>query len=165
MQPTLDSLCKFMSHGVYVIGVNDQHQDNAFTAAWVMQVSFNPVMLAFSINPHNRSYALLQSGQCCSINVLGKNQLALADHFGRTGLTDKMHGYDWQRAKSGAPILSQSLVYFDCNVSHFAPAGDHEIVVCNVVEAGLLNFGEPMQYRDTDDMDGASALYGERKKS
>ncbi len=161
MHPTIDILCKFISHGVYVIGVNDQHQDHAFTAAWVMQVSFEPVMLAFSINPHHRSYTLLNSGQRCSINVLAKNQLALADHFGRSGLANKMQGYDWQRAKSGAPILSESLVYFDCRVSHFTPAGDHEIVVCNVLEAGLLNLGEPMQYRETDNMDGASALYGE----
>ena len=36
---------------------------NAFTAAWVMQVSFDPLLLALSINPHHSSYRLLKEGR------------------------------------------------------------------------------------------------------
>lgn len=165
MTQTIDALCKFISHGVYVIGVSDSYQENAFTAAWVMQVSFYPLLLAFSINPKNRSYTLLKAGKHCSINVLARDQPALAEHFGRGDIADKMAGFAWQKAKSGVPILSQSLVYFDCAVSHFAPAGDHEIVVCNVLDAGQLNQGSPMLYRDTGNMDGARELYSEPVKT
>jgi flavin reductase (DIM6/NTAB) family NADH-FMN oxidoreductase RutF len=31
-------LCQLITHGVYVIGVSDGKHQNAFTAAWVMQV-------------------------------------------------------------------------------------------------------------------------------
>ena len=118
------SLFKQISHGVYVIGVRDGDRQNAFTAAWVMQVSFNPPLLAISINPQHYSYQLLQAGGICTVNVLGRDQLALAAHFGRSA-PDKMAGFRWQQAETGAPVLSESLAYFDCRVSHYADAGDH----------------------------------------
>lgn len=164
MNSTIEQLCKFITHGVYVIGVNDRKQEHAFTAAWVMQVSFQPLLLAFSINPLHRSYAILQSGEQCTINILAQDQQEIAAHFGKSGLLDKMSGYAWQRAKSGAPVLSQSLAYFDCVVSHFAPAGDHEIVICNVLDAAQLHEGQPLLYRETGNMDNASKLYHEPLK-
>lgn len=153
------NLFKQISHGVYVIGVTDGKRENAFTAAWVMQVSFQPPLLAFSINPANFSYQLLQAGKACTVNVLGQNHYAIAEHFGRSGLADKMTGYRWQKAQTGAPILADCLVYFDCKVSHFTDAGDHKIAVCEVQDAAWLNAGRPMLYNQTGEMDGSEKLY------
>lgn len=154
-----EQLVKQISHGVYVVGVSNGEQENAFTAAWVMQVSFDPLMICFSINPAHYSYKLLQEGCICTINVLAKQQYAIAEHFGTSGLKDKMAGYQWQKAITGAPVLSESLSYFDCRVSHFAEAGDHKIAVCEVVDADFLNTGELMLYNETGDMDGSSEIY------
>lgn len=151
-------LAKQISHGVYVIGVRDGERQNAFTAAWVMQVSFDPLLLAVSINPAHYSYQLLQAGGICTVNVLGQGQYALAEHFGRSA-KDKMAGFQWQTAKTGAPVLSESLAYFDCQVCHYADAGDHKIAVCKVVAAAELNQGRPLLYSQTGDMDGSSELY------
>lgn len=154
-----EELVKRLSHGVYVIGVSDGERENAFTAAWVMQVSFEPLLLCISINPGHYSWQLLQRGGVCSVNVLGRRQYALAEHFGTPGRRDKMNGHRWRKAGSGAPILADSLAYFDCRVSHYADAGDHKLVVCEVLEGGVLNPGEPLLYSDTGDMDGSSEIY------
>lgn len=156
----IDDLFKQISHGVYVIGVSDGEKTNAFTAAWVMQVSFNPPLLAISINPEHYSYWLMQAGGICTVNVLGQGQYSIAEHFGRPGVADKMAGFVWQQDKTGAPILSQSLAYFDCQVSHYADAGDHKIAVCRVLSAARLNEGKPLLYRETGDMDDSRELYG-----
>ncbi|MGR9114162.1 MAG: flavin reductase family protein [Gammaproteobacteria bacterium] len=161
MNEKIEDVFKLINHGVYVVGVSDGLHRNAFTAAWVMQVSFDPVMLALSINPEHYSYQLLKTGGVCSINVLGREQMATADHFGRSA-PDKMAGFEWLEAKTGAPILAESLAYFDCEVSHFSEAGDHKIAVCYVVDADRLNQGVPMLYGQTGDMDGSSELYVER---
>ena len=58
MIENVETLLKQISHGVYVIGVGIGEQQNAFTAAWVMQVSFDPLLLAISINPRHYSYRL-----------------------------------------------------------------------------------------------------------
>ncbi|WP_432742133.1 flavin reductase family protein [Methylobacter sp. G7] len=154
-----EMLVKQISHGVYVIGVGVGERQNAFTAAWVMQVSFDPLMLAISINPKHYSYQLLQESGVCTVNVLAQDQYALAEHFGRPAEA-KMAGFQWKAAESGAPVLSESLAYFDCQVSHYADAGDHKIAVCKVVAAAKLNQGKPLLYSQTGDMDGSAELYG-----
>ncbi len=154
-----EQLVKQLTHGIYVVGVSNGSRENAFTAAWVMQVSFDPLLLCISINPQHYSWQLLQEGGICSVNVLGKHQQAIAEHFGTSGLKDKMAGYQWHKAISGAPILPESLAYFDCRVSHYTDAGDHKLVICEVIDAGLLNPGQPLLYNDTGDMDGSSQLY------
>lgn len=154
----LDTLFKRISHGVYVIGVTDGTVQHAFTAAWVMQVSFKPPLLALSINPAHYSYQLLQAGGVCTVNVLGLGQYALAAHFGRSG-KDKMAVGDWQQSPNGAPWLSESLAYFDCKVSHYTDAGDHKIAVCQVLSATHLRPGQPLLYADMGDADGSSGLY------
>lgn len=152
------ALVKQISHGVYVIGVGAGDRQNAFTAAWVMQVSFDPLLLAISINPKHYSYQLMQESGVCAVNVLGQDQYAIAEHFGRSA-PDKMAGFQWLKAETGAPVLSESLAYFDCQVSHYADAGDHKIAVCKVVAAATLNQGRPLLYSQTGDMDGSSGLY------
>jgi flavin reductase (DIM6/NTAB) family NADH-FMN oxidoreductase RutF len=154
----LNKLIKQITHGVYVIGVSDGEHKNAFTASWVMHVSFNPLLLAFSINPKHYSYKILKSGGGCSINVLKQGQAALAEHFARSDIKDKMVGYQWQQSRTGAPILVESSAYFDCVVEYCLEAGDHEVVVCRVVDAGYLQPGQPMLYSETGDMDGSSQL-------
>jgi len=153
-----EALFKQISHGVYLIGVSDGERQNAFTAAWVMQVSFNPPLLAISINPEHYSYRLLQAGGVCTVNILGQSQYAIAEHFGCSA-KDKMAGFKWQKDKTGAPILSESLAYFDCQVSHYTDAGDHKIAVCKVIAAARLNEGRPLLYSQTGDMDGSSEIY------
>ena len=103
----LPELFTNINTGVYIIGVSDGgERHHAFTAAWVMKVSFNPPMPAISINPYNYSYQLLQAARICTVNVLGQNQLAIAGHFGRNDIADKMTGFVWQQDGTGAPILA-----------------------------------------------------------
>ncbi len=155
----IEKLVKHISHGVYIIGVRHEQRENAFTAAWVMQVSFQPLMICLSINPEHYSYSLLKKGGICTLNVLGRHQLTIAEHFGNAAIKDKMQGFQWHKAVTGAPVLSESLSYFDCRVSHFSDAGDHKLAVCEVLDAGFLNPGEIMLYTDTDNMDNSEEIF------
>lgn len=154
-----EEIFKHISQGVYIISVNNGEQKNAFTAAWVMQVSFDPLLICFSINPEHHSYKLLQQGGVCCISVLDKKQFSIAEHFGKSNLKDKMAGFSWQNTQSTAPALVDSLAYFDCKVDHYSDAGDHKLVICNVIDAAILNQGNPMLYADTGNMDKSSGLY------
>lgn len=154
-----EAIFKHITQGVYVISVNNGEQKNAFTAAWVMQVSFDPLLVCFSINPSHHSYKLLQQGQVCCISVLNNKQYATAEHFGKSDIKDKMAGYSWMETTTKAPALADSLAYFDCRVEHFSEAGDHKLVICKVIDAAILNDGAPMLYGNTADMDNSSQLY------
>jgi len=155
----IESVLPLITQGVYVVGVADGEKSNAFTAAWVMQVSFSPVLLAISINPEHYSYQLLKKGGVCSVNVLTQEQTQIAAHYGLSGIKDKMSMGTWAVAKTGAPVLQEGLAYFDCKVSHEVSAGDHQIVICEVLEARKINVGTPMLYGDTGNMDNSTELY------
>ncbi|MGH8498749.1 MAG: flavin reductase family protein [Methylococcales bacterium] len=158
-----DQLLKLINVGVYVIGVRDGERQNAFTASWVMQISFDPILLAIAVNPGNYSYDLLRATGTCTVNVLSDKQISIADHFGNSfrSLPDKMAGYTWRSDAKRPPILEESLAYFDCNVIHWvgADTGSHKLAVCEVAAAARINGGTPMLYTQTGTLDGSSDLY------
>ena len=148
--------------GVYVIGVADAARRNAFTAAWVMQVSFDPLLLALSVNPGNASHALIHAGEGFAVSVLKEGQRELAQRFGtRSGReSDKLTGIRLRSGRNGAPILEDALAYFDCSLYGSMRSGDHELVPGRVIDGRILDRdATPMTYADTGDMDASSALY------
>jgi flavin reductase (DIM6/NTAB) family NADH-FMN oxidoreductase RutF len=153
-----------LTQGVYVIGVADGERRDAFTAAWVMQVSFDPLLLALSINPDNASYPILHSSRSFTVNVLGRGQLALARRFGtRSGRDeDKLAGVPWRPGRRGGPILDEALAWFECELQASIDAGDHQLVLGRVTDGRIqAPQGEPMTYAETGTMDGSSELYPE----
>jgi flavin reductase (DIM6/NTAB) family NADH-FMN oxidoreductase RutF len=161
MPHSLAALFGTLTHGVYVVGVAGTEARNAFTAAWVMQVSFTPPLLALSIDPRHFSYRLLREGGRFSVNVLERNQMDLAAHFGRTTGVDRLASVPWHPgAKTGAPLLDDALAWFECRVAGEYPAGDHVLVVGQAVDGGVREpSAQPMNYRDTGNLDGAAALF------
>ena len=158
-------LLRRLSTGVYVVGAAYGEQRDAFTAAWITQVSFDPVLLALSVNPHNATYELLRASRAFTVSVLKAGQLELARQFGTwSGREhDKLAGARWHAGRSGAPILDEALAFFDCELVDRVPAGDHELVVGRVVTGRILDAAAvPMTYADTGDMDGSADLYPTR---
>ena len=160
-----DPIADFMqtlSTGVYVVGVTDGQRTNAFTASSVMPVSYKPVVVAVAVGVDHASRPLLHAGKAFTINVLKADQIELARHFGLVSgrQTNKLAGVHWRPGLSGAPILLDTLAYVECELATVVPAGDHELVLGKVVDGALLApDGQPLQYRDTHNIDGARELY------
>jgi flavin reductase (DIM6/NTAB) family NADH-FMN oxidoreductase RutF len=154
-----------LTFGVYVVGVAQGGRRDAFTAAWVTQASFDPLLLALAMNPRNASAPLLHAGGVFTVSVLRRGQLALASRFGtRSGRDeDKLADVRWTPGRGGAPVLSDALAYFECEVAERVPAGDHELVLGRVVGGRILDpDATPMLYSETGEMDGSGALYPRR---
>ncbi len=160
MSQSISDLFKRLTQGVYLIGVADGESRNAFTAAWVMQISFDPLLLALSISPEHASFALLEKGGAFSVNVLRKDQLDLAEHYGRPGDAGPIAAPDWSFGKFGLPLRNDALAWFECKAKYMAPAGDHALVTASVIGGKLLDAdAAPLTYADTGEMDGAAALF------
>jgi len=158
----LPGLFRRLTLGVYVVGVADGQRRDAFTAAWVMQASFEPLMLAVSINPDNASYELLHASGWFTVNVLKRGQLELARRLGtRSGRDeDKLKDISVRLGRAGVPILADALAYFECELMGRSRAGDHELVLGRVADGRILDeAAAPLTYAETGDMDGSAALY------
>ncbi|MGZ4958018.1 MAG: flavin reductase family protein [Methylomonas sp.] len=160
MSQAMAELFRRITSGVYVVGVAAQESRNAFTAAWIQPVSFQPLLLALSINPKHSSYRLLKEGGVFSVNVLRCDQIALASHFGGPNQIDKLAAVAWHPGKTGAPLLDDILARFECEMTGEFSAGDHVLILGRVLDGTLLQpEAEPLTYRETDDMDGASMIF------
>jgi flavin reductase (DIM6/NTAB) family NADH-FMN oxidoreductase RutF len=104
---------------------------------------------------------LLKEGRAFSINVLKKSQLDLAGYYGQPASAEKkLTLTEWTTDRIGLPLLRDALAWFERKVVGEHPAGDHVLVLGKVISGKLLDSqAEPMSYRQTGAMDGASALF------
>jgi flavin reductase (DIM6/NTAB) family NADH-FMN oxidoreductase RutF len=131
----------------------------------VTQVSFDPLLLALSVNREHASYPLLQDSRAFAVSVLARGQLELARHFGcRSGReVDKLAGIRWRATTSGAPMLLDAVAWLECRLVGQITAGDHELVLGEAVGGQVVARGaEPLGYRETGNLDGSEGLYPSR---
>jgi flavin reductase (DIM6/NTAB) family NADH-FMN oxidoreductase RutF len=155
-------LFRRLTNGVYVVTASHAEQSDGFTAAWVTQVSFDPLLLVLSVNPGNATWPLIHQSRRCAVNVLKAGQLDLARHFGTTSGrdVDKISGVRTMILGDGAIVLADAAAWLDCRVEEHVAAGDHRIVIARVVAGDLIDPATaPLRYSDTGEMDGAAALY------
>ena len=131
---------------VTVVTVGRGGAENALTVSWVAPVSFDPPQIMFAADRHHYSVDFLRSTKNFAVNVLRAGQQRLAAHFSRQAMAqeDKLDAVTTREADSGAAILTDALSYLDCEVAALYESGDHLIVVGDVVDAGVLNDGEPL---------------------
>ncbi|HKT60159.1 MAG TPA: flavin reductase family protein [Gemmatimonadales bacterium] len=162
MPATPADLFRCLTNGLYVVGVAHADRRDAFTAAWITHVSFEPLLLALSINPTHASYPILVAGGVFTINILRRGQLDLARHFGtQSGReVDKLRAQRWEPAIGGAPILLDAAACLECRIVGRHPAGDHELIVGQAVGGRVLDpAAEPMTYAETGNLDGSAELF------
>jgi flavin reductase (DIM6/NTAB) family NADH-FMN oxidoreductase RutF len=140
-------------HGVYVVTTRLGEKINGMTAAWVAQVSLNPLLVMVSIAPSRYSHTLIKESGIFAINVLTAEQVELAKRFGyKSGRKiDKFAGLDYLPAGSGAPVLPQAYAYLDLRLVHTYTAGDHTLFVGEVMEAKILHpQSHPLIFKKSD---------------
>lgn len=144
---------KALVNGVYVVTTRLGDKVNGMTAAWVSQVSLNPLLVMVSIAPPRYSHTLIKESGIFAINVLTSEQVDLAKRFGyKSGRKiDKFAGLDYLTASSGAPILPQAYAFLDLKLVHTFTAGDHSLFVGEVLEAKFLHpQSQPLIFKKSD---------------
>lgn len=155
-------LFRRLTTGIYVVTASHEGAHGGFTAAWVTQVSFAPLLLAISVNPRNASWPLIEKSHRCAINVLDAGQQEIARHFGLTSgrVIDKFTAVRTNTSLEGFLVLSEAVSWLGCRVEQQVPAGDHIVVLARAVAGELLNpQATPLRYSETGNMDGSADLF------
>ena len=108
-------------------------------------MSFTPPLVAVGIKRESLSLAMVESGQVFSVNMLGKDQKSVAEHFVKpaTVVGEKLQGIKHTIGVTGAPILDEAIAYVECEVREVANTkGDHAVVIGEVI-AAKVNKDEP----------------------
>jgi flavin reductase len=121
-----------------------------FTASAVTSVSDDPATLLVCVNRKNDSHpALITNGVLC-VNTLAAGQEAISSLFGGKELNQdtRFAGARWTTLETGAPVLEDAVVAFDCRVVQITEIGTHSVVFGHVIALrhgpahdGLIYFG------------------------
>jgi flavin reductase (DIM6/NTAB) family NADH-FMN oxidoreductase RutF len=139
---------------VSVVTVGRGGAENALTVSWATPASFEPPMFLVAIDRLHYSVDFVKSTRNFAVNVLAEGQEKLAGQFARQSMQgeDKLAGVPQREGQTGAPILTDAVAFFDCELAFYVEAGDHYLLVGRVVDAAVLRDGRPL-------LGGASLRY------
>ena len=127
---------------VCLVGAQKDGKHNVMTAAWVTQVSADPLLIAISVAPGRYTHDLIaQTGEFV-LSILSSQQNEIASFCGsRSGReVDKIKALNLQTIPSEAvkvPRIAGCLANLECKVVAQYPAGDHTLFLGEVVAADV----------------------------
>jgi flavin reductase (DIM6/NTAB) family NADH-FMN oxidoreductase RutF len=130
-----------MPSGLYLVGCRAGERRNAMTANWATQVSFEPKLVAVSVERQALTHTLIHDGGAFSLSILDREDRAIVRKFvkpvevGAGG--SELSGFAFVERVTGAPILAQALAWVDCALRHEFEVGGHTLFVGEVVDAGF----------------------------
>ena len=122
-----------VASGVVLITGMHGSDPAGFTCQSFFSLSLDPPLVALAPGKSSTSWPKVSSTGSICINILAADQEALARTFARSG-ADKFAGVGWSPAVNGAPRLHGALAWLDCRVHTVHDAGDHHLVVAEVIE-------------------------------
>jgi len=133
------TVLRMIPYGIYVLTADSEGTIAASTVNWVTQSAFTPPLLVVGIKADSGTYKTIKAAKVFALNMLGKEQKALAFTFFRpVDVSDgKLSGQSFRKGTTGAPVLIDALGAIECRVTSLVEHGDHHIVVGEVVEAHL----------------------------
>lgn len=154
-----DTLGHYAS-GITIITGTDEQGPIGFTCQSFYSVSMDPPLVSFSVMTNSTTYPRIRETGRFAVNVLAHHQDAVSTQFARRG-TDKWAGIDWVPTAAGNPVITDSLMWLDCDLWAEHEAGDHLIIIGKVREMSTAEWHrhEPLlyfkgRYRHLRDIEG-----------
>jgi flavin reductase (DIM6/NTAB) family NADH-FMN oxidoreductase RutF len=147
MDPTLKKqVLRTFTYGLYAVSCADAGEVNIFTANWLTQVSFDPPLLAVSVENISKSLPMILRSRIFTVNVLRSGERELAGRLGKSALRspDKLATVAFHLGANGCPILDNAIAWVACAIRHTAEAGDSTLIIAEVVDIGMLEEGQPL---------------------
>ncbi len=152
-----------MPYGLYIIGSKEAEggKVNGMMADWVMQVSFDPRIVAVSFEDTSHTLQNIRERKHFTVNLLAQDDesMELARRFAqpfsgekvqgrkgeeRTKVHYKLDGTGYQMSPNGCPVLDAAMGWFECELADTQSIGDHVLVLGVVLDGGILKEAEPM---------------------
>ncbi|MGW2638540.1 flavin reductase family protein [Streptomyces sp. NPDC001348] len=132
--------------GVAVITAAGDAGPVGFTATSLASVSAEPPLLSFGIGTGASSWPVIADADHVGVHILGEHQQELAATFARSGADRFGAPTGWREGPEGVPVLDGVLAWLVCRIIGRVPAGDHRIVLAEVLLGDPTGTGRPLLY-------------------
>lgn len=132
---TARTILERFPYGLYIVTVTHDGDEHGMTANWITQASFEPPMLAVAIENTSGTISLIRDAHHFAVSLLTTEQRDLAAKLGRT-----LKGVKTKPAPAAqTPVLTEAVGWVECRAVATLPAGDHTLVLGEILEAGVEN--------------------------
>ncbi|WJH41706.1 flavin reductase [Aliirhizobium terrae] len=106
-----------------------------FTASAVCSVSDTPATLLVCLNRASSCFQAFENTRHFCVNTLMPDQEDISNHFGgKTSTDDRFAIGDWRDGITGAPVLANASVSFECETTNFIDEATHRIFFGRVID-------------------------------
>jgi flavin reductase (DIM6/NTAB) family NADH-FMN oxidoreductase RutF len=138
-------ICGKFASGITVATVMDASgAPHGMTANSFTSVSLSPPQVLICVDHRARILEHFRIGEHFGVNILGAGQRHLSDKFAGSGY-DRFEGIPWHPGQTGVPLLTDVLATLECARVNLVTAGDHDIVIGEVLHADCQD-GEPLVF-------------------
>jgi flavin reductase (DIM6/NTAB) family NADH-FMN oxidoreductase RutF len=109
-------------------------------------VSLEPPLVLFSIDNKSSNLPLFKKNRYFSLNILSQEQQELAKAFATPKNSKKWTVEPYLLGKFGNPIFQNSLGFFECKKQRVIKAGDHHIIIAEVMDYSKMSDKNPLIY-------------------
>jgi flavin reductase (DIM6/NTAB) family NADH-FMN oxidoreductase RutF len=137
----LDSFSRILHpYSTVLITASSKGKRNVMAVAWIMPVSTDPPILAFSIKAERYTYKLIDESGFFAVNVPSfeneKQVLICGRRSGREVDKFKLANFTIEPSRCiDVPIIKECIAHIECRVSNTFKIGDHILVVGEVCAA------------------------------
>jgi flavin reductase (DIM6/NTAB) family NADH-FMN oxidoreductase RutF len=141
-----------MTYGIYVMTTKLDDAVNGMIASWVTQVSYDPPLILAAVHPNRYSHDMIVTTRAFGLHIIDQSQKDLLKRFKGPDPMEKFAGMDWIPGKTGMPILTDCLAWFELEVIEQHQPGNHTLFIAKVVDAGVHSEGTPLTTLDYEGM-------------
>lgn len=126
--------------GVSVLTTFADGHDHAMTADTLTSVSLDPLLVLVCAETETRWHDAVLDAGVFGVSVLAADQRPLSEWFATRGrpLHGQLDRAPFHRGEqTGVALLDGALTHLECRTSAIHPAGDHAIVVAEVLSLSL----------------------------
>jgi flavin reductase (DIM6/NTAB) family NADH-FMN oxidoreductase RutF len=129
--------------GLFVIAGEYDGVKTGYLASWVQQVSFEPLLISFTIKPDRPGYQAILDGKTFTVNTVGDHEANYLKHFW-SGFDPEKKPFDeipHEISEDGGLLIKSAKSAFDCRFVSKSTPGDHDVFVAEVIASYQFNEG------------------------
>jgi 3-hydroxy-9,10-secoandrosta-1,3,5(10)-triene-9,17-dione monooxygenase reductase component len=108
-------------------------------------VSLEPRLISFCPSRTSHTWSRIRQTEHFGVNVLGRQHERFAVRATPPG-ADRFAGLDWKLGHDGVPLITDALASFECAIVAEHPAGDHWIIVGQIIHMHISPTRPPLVF-------------------
>lgn len=132
--------------GLFILSfIDDAETDDFMLASWVQQCSFSPLMVNIAIRSERSILSQMMPGKIFNLHIIKEGQNQMVGRFAKPAPdVDLLRDLNIKKESGRPVVLLDTCGVLHCKAFTVLNAGDHQLLLAEVVSGNILAGGDPM---------------------